>query len=61
MKEQKKKCAPSFAEDQGAIIKAGVQTQLSDDSHENNVCAMTFFWDRSTNSIECLHSRGVMA
>jgi len=61
MGEQKRENAATSAKVSGAQIEVAWDNPQTEHSHGNSVCAMTFFWDRSTNSVERLHYRGVTA
>ena len=59
MGELKGENAATSAKVSGAKIEVAYDNPQKDVSHENSVRAMTFFWDRSTNSVERLHICGV--
>ena len=61
MGEQKKVNAATSAKVSGAKKEVAYDSPQKECFHENSIRAMTFFWDRSTNSVERLHYRGVTA
>ena len=61
MGEQKRENAATSAKVSGAKIEVASNNPQTEFFHENSIRAMAFFWDRSTNSVERLHYRGVMA
>ncbi len=57
----KKENALTSAKVKGVKIEVAMGNPQANVSHENSVRAMTFFWDRSTNSVERLRFGGVPA